>query len=147
MNDTKALTEEEVRLLAKDWYHKLDIHAPMMELLPMLADKDLKMIFPEATLDGLTGFEGWYQGVTRIFFDEVHTVKSVDAEIGPGQADVKVVVRWEASRWLPPAARSDRIVLDAFQTWGVKRSEDTGLPVIVSYIVDALEYCEGSARL
>ena len=141
------LTETEIKDMAAQWYRKLDVHAPMVEILPMLADEGLEMKFPEATLHGHAGFEGWYQRVIRIFFDEVHTLKEVTVTPANDGARVKVVVRWEASVWNPPAAKSERIVLDAYQTWVVKRSLSTQKPVVVTYIVDDLVYAEGSARL
>ncbi|MBI2372510.1 MAG: nuclear transport factor 2 family protein [Deltaproteobacteria bacterium] len=143
------LTKESIEKLAREWYDGLDVHAPMLSLIPMLSgDGDLEMKFPEATLKGLAAFEGWYQGVIRIFFDEVHTVKEVNSEIGGDDtARVKVVVRWEASRWVPPARYSDRIKLDAYQTWTVKYSDKVQAPVIVTYSVDELKYTDDSARL
>ena len=144
---SSPLTADEISAFAADWYRKLDVHAPMIELLPMLADDDLEMKFPEATLKGQAQFESWYQGVIRIFFDEVHNVKEVTSEIDGEQANVKVVVGWEASVWKPPAANSERIVLDAYQTWIVKRCGATGKPVIATYTVDELKYAEGSAKL
>ncbi len=147
MSNTKALTRSEIKQLATEWYRKLDVHAPLVEFLPLLAEKGLEMRFPEATLHGLAEFEGWYEGVIRIFFDETHAVKRVVASIEGEQARVKVVVRWEASRWRPPAARSERIVLDAYQTWVVQRSRRNEVPVIVSYTVDSLKYVKASARL
>ena len=140
------LTAAEVKDLAARWYKKLDVHAPLVELLP-LVDENAEMKFPEATLRGLADFEGWYERVIRIFFDEVHTVKSVQTEPAEDGANVKVVVRWEASVWNPPAANSQRIKLDAYQTWFVRRSETSGEPVIVQYTVDELVYDKDSARL
>lgn len=139
-------TSESIEQFAKDWYQKLDVHAPMVELLPMLAEKDLFMIFPEATLNGLAGFESWYQGVIRIFFDEVHEVQSVQSKITGDEAEVAIVVRWEASRWRPPGRNSDRIKLNAYQTWNVK-SCGPGRMAVMKYIVDKIEYLEGSATL
>ena len=147
MSGLTPLTIKEVEQLASDWYLKLDVHAPMVELLPMLADDGLEMQFPEGTLRGHTEFEGWYQGVMRIFFDEVHELKEVNTKISGDQAKVKIVVKWEASVWKPPAANSERIVLDAYQTWVVKRSPETHKPVILTYTVDELEYYDGSAQL
>ena len=110
-----SLTTQEVKKLAADWYHKLDVHAPLVELLPMVAE-DAQMKFPEATLKGLADFESWYERVIRLFFDEVHTLRQVDVKLNDETADVKVVVRWEASVWNAPAAKSQRIKLDAYQT-------------------------------
>lgn len=142
------LTEAEIGVLAREWYHKLDIHAPMVELLPMLADEGLEMVFPEATVAGHAGFEGWYQTVIRVFFDEQHTVKTVKLlSADPGKAaQVQVVVHWEASVWKPPAAGSERLAMDADQTWEVGRDAQ-GKAVIVRYVVNGMTYDEGSAHL
>ena len=148
MSNLKPLSEGEVKELAAEWYRKLDVHAPMVEILPLLADKELEMVFPEGPVYGYAGFEGWYQRVIRIFFDEVHTLKEVTLTSSSGDTvDVKVVVQWEASMWNPPAAKSLRINSDAYQRWVVKRSPETGKPIVVKYIVDDLKYHEGSATL
>ena len=34
---TTPLKEPEIKAFATEWYRKLDVHAPMVELLPMLA--------------------------------------------------------------------------------------------------------------
>lgn len=141
------LTQAGIKKMAVAWYEKLDVHAPLVDILPMLAENNLKMKFPEATLKGAAGFEGWYEGVIRIFFDEVHQVKTVKSTIRGNRAKVKIVVRWEASRWRPPARYSDRIVLDAFQTWDVVLNRKTGQPVVQTYIVDRIKYVKGSAKL
>ncbi len=141
------LTKESIQTFAEDWYKKLDVHAPMVEVLPMLVDDGLEMVFPEATVYGHAGFEGWFQRVIRIFFDEVHTVKQVDSEIKDDNTAIsKVVVQWEASVWNAPEAYSKRIKLDAYQTWGIKEGPD-GKPQITLYTVDELKYHEGSAEL
>lgn len=142
-----VLKEAEVKKMVREWYQKLDVHAPMVELLPMLAAKGLVMKFPEATLKSLAEFEGWFQRVIRIFFDEVHTVKKSAVKIKGNQAKVDVIVKWEASVWNPPDRLSKRIKADAYQTWIVKLSPTTGKPVIASYSVDKLKYYPGSAKL
>jgi hypothetical protein len=98
---------------------------------------------------GLAGFESWYQGVIRIFFDEVHTLKEVSATIDPGgqQAQVSVIVKWEASRWRPPAAKSERLIMDASQAWTVAQHPQTSKPIISRYVVESLKPYEGSAPL
>jgi len=140
------LTKEAIVEFATDWYKKLDVHVPMVEILPMLADKELEMVFPEVTIYGYAGFEGWFQKVIRLFFDEVHTVKVVEPVITGDTATVKVVVQWEASMWNAPEAYSKRIVTDAYQTWEMKIN-DAGTLVITKYVVDGLKYHEGSATL
>ena len=149
MSNLAPLTEAEVKKLVDDWYRKLDVHAPMIDVLPFLAETGLVMRFPEATLRSLAEFEGWYQGVIRIFFDEVHTMKELTITLSKdrSRADVKLVVYWEASRWKPPAARSERLMMDAEQTWTVARSATTGRAVITQYAVDELRPREGSVPL
>ena len=139
---------EALQTLARDWYLALDVHAGYEEKIrPMLALDGLEMVFPEATVYGLDGFLGWYEGVIRIFFDEAHTVQSVTVQSESGDsAVVGVVVRWEASRWQPPAAASQRIKLLAYQTWTVSFAHPEK-PVITRYTVDRLEYLPGSATL
>ena len=83
----------------------------------------------------------------RIFFDEVHTVKEVTPIIHGNQAEVHVVVEWQASVWNPPQAKSSRIVLDADQTWTLRRSSRNGSIEITNYTVNGLNYHEGSAKL
>jgi len=147
MTDAAPLSESEITQFANDWYHKLDVHVPMVELLPMLADADLEMHFPEGVSKGHAGFEAWYQRVIRIFFDEVHTVTEVKPSPGSGDVEVKVVVNWQAKVWNPPDAKSKWLGFDAYQTWIVRRSPQTGKPMIVRYIVDSLDPMEGSASL
>lgn len=142
------LTYSEVKEFAADWYSKLDVHAPLKDYIPLLAEEGLEMRFPEATVYGFEGFQGWYERVVGIFFDEVHTLKKVEPKpIGNDQLEVKVVVKWEASIWNPPSAKSERIILDAYQTWIVQRSPKSEKPVVLTYIVDSLDYYEGSAQL
>jgi hypothetical protein len=141
------LVESEIKEIAAIWYRKLDVHAPLEEFIPLLAEEGVEMRFPEATVYGFDGFKGWYERVIGIFFDEIHTLKEVKASITGDAAEVKVVVKWEASVWTPPAAKSSRITLDAYQTWVMKRSPSTQKPVVQTYIVDSLEYYPGSAQL
>jgi hypothetical protein len=147
MSGNDKLTDAEVRALVKDWYLKLDVHAPEVELLPMLLDNGLEMTFPEATLHGWAQFEGWYQTVARIFFDEVHELKEVKVIMAGDMAKVDVIVNWQARRWKPPAAKSEWLGFDAIQYWEVKRSPLTGKAVISNYVVKELRPMKGSAAL
>jgi len=149
MSNSAPLTKSEVESMVIAWYKALDVHEPMVKVLPMLAEENLKMVFPEATVYGQDGFEGWFQTVIRIFFDEVHTMKELDVKVSPdgSKADVKLCVTWYASRWKPPADKSERLMFDAYQTWEVIRSPKSGLPVVVTYIVDKLDPLPGSVPL
>lgn len=140
------LTPTSVRALAEKWYRLLDVHAPMVDVLPLLSQTP-EMVFPEVTLNSLAGFEGWYQRVIRIFFDEVHTLKVCEVTIEGTSARVNVVVEWQASTWTAPDAKSKRIRCDADQDWTVVLSPLTSHPVISRYVVNGLKYHLGSAKL
>jgi hypothetical protein len=154
MAEQKPLTDSEVEnQLAKDWYAKLDDHVPVEEYQPLMTD-DAEFRFPEVTVRGFEGFRDWYEGdidknngVIYKFFDEVHTLKKVQVTPKGDSADVQVVVNWQASVWNPPAARSERINADAYQSWVVVRSPQTQKPVISVYVVDSLDFLPGSATL
>src|SRR5947209_13010622 len=104
MAQEDRLTEAEVRHLADEWYHLLDVHAPIEDVFPLLADDELEMVFPEATARRHAGFRDWSDTVTRRFFDEVHTLSRVEIQPGDGPMQVKVDVNWQAHIWKPPAA-------------------------------------------
>jgi hypothetical protein len=143
----KPLTEAEVKQLVDTWYARLDVHPPVAEMLPMLADENLTMQLPETTLHGQADFLQWYEGVTHKFFDETHTLKEVDIRVTAGQAEVHLIVNWQAYIWQAPAAKSQWIGFDATQRWIVERSEKTQLPLIVTYIVEKFIPMPGSPAL
>lgn len=135
---TAPLTDEEIRALATEWFTGLNEHRPMVEMLSLLAEDGLRMVFPESTLTSLVEFESWYQGVIRLFFDQEHIIREIRSRIRDGEADVDITVIWKASQWVPPAATSTRTVMRAEQTWTIKRSAATGKPVISVYVVKGL---------
>ncbi|RCJ19537.1 hypothetical protein A6770_05165 [Nostoc minutum NIES-26] len=147
MKTLTPLTESEVKQLVNDWYLKLDVHASVEEVLPMLANETLEMQLPETTLHGQDEFKTWYDRVIHTFFDEVHRMQALDIKTTSERADIQLVVRWEASRWQAPAPKSQRLAFDAAQRWVVKRSQLTQKPVIESYIVDSLTPLEGFPSL
>jgi hypothetical protein len=69
-----ALTIDNVRQFAIDWYRALDVHVPLADALEFLLDDGLEMRFPETTARGHGGFTDWYKAVTNRFFDEKHVV-------------------------------------------------------------------------
>jgi len=149
-----AITQAEVQEFADIWYKKLDVHAPLEDFRPMIAPEGFRMIVPEATLVGWNKFSDWYiggndlPGVINIFFDEVHELKSVVTTPTQNEtATVKVVVKWQASAWNAPDPKSKRIVLDAYQTWEMIRSSQSGRLCILTYTVDEMKLYEGSASL
>lgn len=147
MSVVAPFTEAAVTELIETWFHKLDVHAPSDELLPLLVDDGLEMRFPEATLHGHQDFLKWYDTVAHRFFDEIHELKEVNVTPAATTAEVKLVVNWQARTWDPPAAKSQWLGFDAAQTWVVTPSADTGQLAILVYTVDGMTPMPGSASL
>jgi hypothetical protein len=142
-----AFTEAAIRTMVADWYRALDRHVDLDEALRYLVDDGLEMRFPETTARGHGGFADWYKAVTNRFFNEVHTVTSVDImSLTKDRAEVKVIVNWQATIWNPPAPKSEWMGFDAYQTWELVAGPG-GSPQIKTYIVDGLEPMPGSASL
>jgi len=147
MSTLAPLTQSEVHQFVDGWYHKLDIHVSLEEFLAMVADEDMEFRFPEVTVTDKAGLTQWYKRVTSTFFDEIHQTKELAITTEGDQATVKLQTLWQASTWNPPAPKSERLAFLAGQTWGVKRSDTTGQPVVVTYVVDTFEPVGGSGTL
>jgi hypothetical protein len=142
-----ALTDEGIRVLVTEWYRALDRHDELSEVLPYLLDDGLEMRFPEATAVGHAGFSDWYKSVTNRFFDEAHTVTSVDiTALDERGATVSVVVNWQARIWNPPAAKSEWLGFDAYQSWQLVAAPGDTVK-LKTYVVDRLEPMPGSTSL
>ncbi len=151
-----APTAGEVRAFVYEWYRMLDIHAPPEQLAALVSDAGLNMQFPEGPLNSVAEFTNWYRGVIGIFFDETHELKNLAIDVRSQssgfdpqtwQADVSLVVRWQAHRWKPPAPKSDYLAFDAWQRWVIRLKAGTRNLVVASYVVDVLEPLQGSAEL
>jgi len=141
-----VLSEQAIKEFAVAWYKGLDEHIPLESALTMLVDDGLEMRFPEVTAYGHEGFADWYKAVTTRFFDEEHSVRSVDVvSIVDGSAEVKVVVNWQCRGHDDQDARSKWFGFDAYQTWTVVGGPDG--PQIKVYGVDRLDAMPGSAEL
>ncbi len=145
-----AMEIGQIRKFVGAWYQALDFHVPVEECYKLLSDEGLNVQFPDGDIRDMAGFKKWYDRVTNIFFDENHYVKSVAASIRGDEADLDIVVGWQASWWEPPDAKSKRVMMDATQKWTVRRSDKNayGL-VIVTYNATAepFKYAPGFAHL
>jgi hypothetical protein len=141
-----SFSRAEIEAFVADWYRQLDIHAPSEQLVSMVADQ-VEMQFPEGAVHGVEAFRTWYEGVIRLFFDELHAVTHVGITWRDGRCLLDVVVNWQARRWNPPAPRSEWIGFDAYQRWEMIPSPASGRPVVVRYIVDELRPMPGSPPL
>jgi hypothetical protein len=161
MSSGEAFDLDNIKKFATAWYLALDMHAPSEELMRLLSD-DVQMVFPEKTLPGISDFRAWYAGgrysdgtdtpgVINIFFDENHNIASLDVTgLSSDQAEVKVVVAWQASWFEKPATKSKRTSLDATQTWTVKRSDKNGYGLAITRynaVAEPFKYAPGFARL
>ena len=137
MGNGAGLTEAEVAALVEEWYlGKLDAHAPADDVVALLAEEGLEMVFPEATVRTVDGFRRLYAQWVGTYFDEVHAIEDLRIAIAGDRADIAVVVRWQRRTWRPPAPRSEWRGFVAEQTWEVVRAARTGRPVIRRYAVD-----------
>jgi hypothetical protein len=147
MSDPAPLTEAELKAFVDDWYlDKLDSHAPTDDIAAMVME-DVEFVLPETSYRGRDKFREWYERIVNTFFDEVHTITEVSVTPRGDRADVKVVLNWQAHIWQPPAAKSKWLGFDAYQTWEMRRSPETGRPAIQRYVVDRFEPMPGSSAL
>lgn len=145
-----AITIDQVRAFAAGWFLALDEHVPVEEAYSFLADDGLNMQFPDGDIRDFASFESWYDRVTNLFFDEIHSVHSVEGTIAGDRAELRVVVAWQASWFDPPAAKSKRTSMDATQDWTVRRSGKNAYGLeIVTYNATAepFAYAPGFAHL
>jgi len=156
------ITEQQIQNFVTAWYLALDQHAPIEQCATLVAD-DVEMIFPEKTLHGKSDFLAWCiggkyadgdtaPGVFNIFFDENHNVVSVTPTSGltDDKITLRVVVAWQASMFIPPAAKSKRVSLDATQDWIVRASSKNAYGLeVTSYnaMAEPFTYTPGFARL
>lgn len=147
---TAPITLDQVKAFASAWYLALDQHAPIEGCYAMLADEGLRVQFPDGDITDMPSFKTWYDRVTNIFFDENHNVVSVEGEVRGDEAEVIVVVAWQASWWEPPTAKSRRTSMDATQRWIVRRSDKNPHGLVIQYYNAThkpFQYAPGFARL
>jgi protease I len=146
------LSRARIDELQANWFEALDHHLPVERLLPMLADEDLDMRFPDVTINGHADFEAWYDDVSARFFDERHEVyaDTVRVETVDRQARLRFVVGWQASWWRAPEARSRRVAMDVRLQWVVRASSASPAGIeIVTYdaAAEPFAFAPGSSRL
>jgi len=132
------ITKDELEKFVTLWYHYLDVHVPLAEMIELVAEKS-EFRFPEVTSYGRKDFTDWYERVTHQFFDEVHETKELHIDVHDDEGDVKLVTFWQASTWNAPDAKSNRIAFYAGQTWKVKRNPENGKIEVTLYAVDTFE--------
>jgi hypothetical protein len=86
-----------------------------------------------------------------VFFDEKHTVRNVEiVDRTNDEANITVIVNWRSTWWKAPATTSNRIDLEATQTWRLRSCSSTKNAFaleIVDYRMEDPKYALGSAKL
>ena len=143
------MTEQQIKDFVARWYVVLDQHAPIDQAYALLNDR-VRMKFPDGDIHNLDGFKTWYERVTNLFFDENHTVQTVESTIQGDEAKLRVVVGWQASWFEPPAPKSKRVSMDATQDWTVRTSSKNPWGLEIVYYdaqAEPFSYAPGFARL
>ena len=145
-----TITDQQIQKFVAAWYEALDFHFPIEQVYPLLAASGLVMSFPDGDIKDHASFKVWYDRVTNIFFDENHYVNEVKITPKGDEYVLDIIVGWQASLWIPPAAKSKRVSMDATQRWTVRSSSRNAYGLeIVSYnaTVEPFKYAPGFARL
>jgi hypothetical protein len=144
MDADKPLTEEEVKQLILTFWKLDEEKAHLVDLMEVTAP-DLEISMGEFAWHGYRGLEDHQMGSKAQYFDEKFEPKSISVEVSGQEATVKSEVQWNARHWTFPAAKSHEIKAIYSHTWKVRRSPETGKPVVVLNHVDHMRYVEGYA--
>ena len=70
----QELTVKSVEKLARDWFKKLDVHAPMVEILPLLSsDEEFRIVFIDGvTLRNFADFEMFYHHIHALLVEALY---------------------------------------------------------------------------
>lgn len=109
-----------------------DKHADVGRFLPLIADKDLEMKFPDALLGSHQDFERWYAGIGQNIRSNTHSVERMSVQFhANGKYQVDLIVLWQA------ITKENRFVsFRAHQLWTLDNGTEGKWPRILSYIVE-----------
>lgn len=116
----------------------------LLDLMEVTAP-DLEISMGGFAWHGYRGLEDHMTGSKAQYFDQHFEPKSISVEVSGTEATVKSEVQWNARHWAFPAARSEEIRAIYTHTWKVRRSPQSGKPVVVLNHVDHMRYVEGYA--
>jgi hypothetical protein len=142
MSAENPLTEQEVEQLILTFWKMQEGKARVVELMEVTAP-DLEISMGEFAWHGYKGLEDHQMGSKAQFFDQKFEPRSISVEVSGVEAKVKSEVQWNARHWTSPAAKSQEVRAIYNHTWIVRRSPDTGKPVVVLNHVDHMRYVEG----
>lgn len=125
-----ALTEDDIIQFGKIWFEKLNRHVDVEDIIKMVSDTSLEMVFPEQNIRNHDDFRDWYDAVGKTYYDQNHTIERFGIEISDA-AKIDVVVVWRAKQIADGISLAVRVT----QSWVVTKSLTTGQPVITNYQV------------
>ena len=144
MGANDPLTEEEVKQVILTFWRLDEEKSHLVDLMEVTAP-DLEISMGEFACHGYRGLEDHMTGSKAQYFDQHFEPKSISVEVSGTEATVKSEVQWNARHWAFPAARSEEIRAIYSHTWKVRRSPQSGKPVVVLNHVDHMRYVEGYA--
>jgi hypothetical protein len=126
-----SLTEEQITQFGRSWFDKLNRHIDVEDIIKMVSDTSLEIVFPEKTIRNYDDFRDWYSTVGKTYYDQDHTIEKFDIQISDA-AKIDVVVVWRAKQFSDDKSLAVRVT----QTWVVTKSLTSGMPVITNYKVN-----------
>jgi hypothetical protein len=110
------------------WFDLLSMHEPVEDLLSLVSEQDLEMVFPPDILRGHEDFRRWYKAVGEANRDQSHTVERLETRRHGDIVNVDVTVVWQTTQ------TSDDVTIRrrARQQWQLRERPD-GRLVIVNY--------------
>lgn len=117
----------------QQWFDLLSMHEPVDNLLSLVSEQDLEMIFPPDILRSHEDFRRWYKAVGEANRDQSHTVERLETRRRGDTVNVDVTVVWQTTQ------TSDDVTIRrrAQQQWRLRELPD-GRLVIVNYQVGGL---------
>ena len=131
---TPIANVNEVKTFVYSWFALLDRQVSEISLLKFLDKDNLKMEFPEMTVNNPDDFSNWYLGVQETIKSNTHNVQEVEVTPkGNGEFDVKVEVNWQAQ------TRDGEAIDRAYQQqWKIITDRNRRL-LIQEYLVEEIE--------
>ncbi|MFD4511338.1 hypothetical protein [Streptomyces sp. NPDC058457] len=131
MSTEQTGSDREIEEFVQRWFGLLNVHAPVAELLPLVADGGLEMAFPERTLHSHADFLDWYAAVGEAYSEQDHTVEKLVHQETGARIGIDLTVVWTAKSTADGSVSAFRIN----QQWQLERPAPGAAPVIVDYQV------------
>ncbi len=128
-------SNETIEKFVQEWFDLLNGHAPVDQLLPLVSNSDLEMVFPERTLRNHTDVREWYDVVGKTYTNQQHIIEELHSDEKANNTEVSLKVVWKAEQ----KSDGSPLAFRATQSWLLKKSPETDRPLIVKYYVQSLD--------